>query len=305
MEPSRAAQSQVPDPGAAPIGTPPADPWRAVLRELGGEGPEPGPSRGWSIAPRRALVAIVAVLALAALAWTWLGRPQPDMADSPAAVAPSTAPPSAIAPAPELVQQGTALATDPIEAPNPVSAPEPVFAPNPVSAPNSVSAPEPDSALASAPASAAVGQTVVVHVAGQVRSPGLVRLAPGARVADAISAAGGVTRPRAMDFVNLARPVVDGEQIFVGPGTSQAAPAGPVESLGNRLTPVDQVAQVVDLNTATVEALDGLPGIGPVLAGRIVQWRTNNGRFTSVEELGEVSGIGDAVLARLRPLVRV
>lgn len=140
---------------------------------------------------------------------------------------------------------------------------------------------------------------VIVHVAGQVARPGLVRLPGGSRVADAVEAAGGVTRPRAAESVNLARLVVDGEQIYVGgSGGAEGLPAA--TGAGAVAT-----ASPLDLNTATVEQFDALPGVGPVIAGRIVEWRTLHGRFRSVEELAEVSGIGDAILANLRPLVRV
>jgi competence protein ComEA len=144
---------------------------------------------------------------------------------------------------------------------------------------------------------------VVVHVTGFVRRPGLVTLAAGARVADAVAAAGGVTKPRAADTVNLARPVVDGEQIAVGaPGarvSGSTAPAPPPTSGGQ------PAATPIDLNTATVEALDALPGLGPVLSARIVEWRAAHGLFRSVDELGEVVGIGPALMERLRPHVRV
>lgn len=144
---------------------------------------------------------------------------------------------------------------------------------------------------------------VVVHVAGQVRRPGLIRLPAGSRVADAIEQAGGFTRARAATSINLARVLVDGEQILVSdrPGAAGAPPASaPVGSTG-----AGDAGAVIDLNTATEAVLDGLPGVGPVLAGRIVAWRQEHGAFRSVDELGEVSGIGDATLARLRPLVRV
>jgi competence protein ComEA len=136
--------------------------------------------------------------------------------------------------------------------------------------------------------------TVYVHVAGQVRHPGLVRLTPGARVADALAQAGGTTRRADLAAVNLARAVVDGEQVFVpSPGESPPAASGPATSTGP-----------LNLNTADETALDALPGVGPVIAARIVEWRTKNGNFTTVEELTEVPGIGEATLEKLRPLVR-
>lgn len=143
---------------------------------------------------------------------------------------------------------------------------------------------------------------IVVHVTGLVRRPGLVRLPAGARVADAIDEAGGITRRRAEGSVNLARVLTDGEQIVVteaAPQTS-AGPAPPSVGSGGTAG-----AAPLDLNAATLEQLDGLPGVGPVLAGRILQWRSTHGRFRSVDELGEVSGIGEAILGQLRPLVRV
>jgi competence protein ComEA len=144
---------------------------------------------------------------------------------------------------------------------------------------------------------------VVVHVAGLVKHPGLVRLPAGSRIADAIEEAGGVTRRRAADSVNLARVLVDGEQIMVSdaPSSALVSPTGSSASAGGGPGTVT----VIDLNTATVEMLDALPGVGPVLAGRILAWRTTHGRFRSIDELGEVSGIGDAILTQLRPLVRV
>ncbi|GAB2698243.1 helix-hairpin-helix domain-containing protein [Thalassiella azotivora] len=150
---------------------------------------------------------------------------------------------------------------------------------------------------------------VVVHVTGQVVSPGLVRLPTGARVHDAVQQAGGATPEADLTAVNLARPLVDGEQVLVPrpgegvpPGaTTGHAPGGASPSTG----PPGAETGPVDLNTATVGDLDALPGIGPVLAERIVTWREENGRFTAVDELAEVSGIGPKVLERLRPLVTV
>lgn len=128
---------------------------------------------------------------------------------------------------------------------------------------------------------------VVVHVAGAVSKPGLIRLPAGARVADAIEAAGGPRGRKALDSVNLARPVVDGEQILVGAAAPGDSAAG------------------LSLNAASAADLEDLPGIGPVLAQRIVAWRNSNGPFRSVDELSEVSGIGDALMAQLRSEVRV
>lgn len=145
------------------------------------------------------------------------------------------------------------------------------------------------------PATPSPAAVVVVHVVGRVARPGLVTLPAGSRVADAIAAAGGVTRPRAADSVNLARVLADGEQIAVG---ADAVAAASTPTTG-------AVAPIVDLNTADLAALDSLPGVGPVLAGRILAWRQAHGPFRSVDELGEVSGIGDAILGQLRPLVRV
>ncbi|MBM6404651.1 helix-hairpin-helix domain-containing protein [Phycicoccus sp. CSK15P-2] len=143
---------------------------------------------------------------------------------------------------------------------------------------------------------------VVVHVVGQVARPGVLHLPVGARVADAVEAAGGATRSADLAAVNLARPLVDGEQVRVPkPGeVVAAAPGGDAPAGGGAATPG---GGLVPLNTADLTALDALPGIGPVLAQRIVDWRTEHGRFTTVDELAEVSGIGEKLLSRLRPLV--
>jgi competence protein ComEA len=152
------------------------------------------------------------------------------------------------------------------------------------------------------------GAQVVVHVVGQVRRAGVVRLPAGSRVQDALAAAGGPRTAADLTAVNLARQLVDGEQVVVPkPGQVVALPSSPAPgSTGPGSGGGAAGGGVpVDLNTASAEQLDALPGVGPVLAGRILDWRAQHGRFSSVDELGEVSGIGEKVLANLRPMVRV
>ena len=144
------------------------------------------------------------------------------------------------------------------------------------------------------------GAGVYVHVAGAVRAAGLYRLEVGDRVADAIARAGGFAEDAARDGVNLAREVTDGEQIVVPVVGAEPATAGPGATVGG-----GAASGPLDLNTATREQLDALPRIGPALADRILAWREQNGRFTSVDDLGSVPGIGDKMLASLRDLVRV
>ena len=154
-------------------------------------------------------------------------------------------------------------------------------------------------------------EAVVVSVVGLVRQPGLVTLAPTARIADALAAAGGSLAGADMVGLNLARRVADGEQVVVGIAT----PAGRPASLNSSLGPGSPAAPPVvttaapagplDLNAATTDQLDALPGVGPVTAAAIVAWRQGNGGFTNVDQLSEVDGIGPARLEKLRPLVRV
>jgi competence protein ComEA len=138
---------------------------------------------------------------------------------------------------------------------------------------------------------------IIVDVGGRVHRPGLVTLSPGARVADALDAAGGPLRPRDVATVDLAAHVNDGELILIGVHGAPAPGAGGGAAGGD--------GGPLDLNSATAEQLDELPGIGPVLAERIVAWRSDNGNFQSVEQLDEVSGIGPSLLADLTDLVRV
>lgn len=156
-----------------------------------------------------------------------------------------------------------------------------------------------------AAASASPTKAVVVDVAGKVRRPGVVRLPFGSRVADALRAAGGVQPGTDVGLLNLARPLADGEQVVVGiaavgGGAGGAGPSG--TGAGSAAT--GPAGGPVDLNVATVADLDGLPGVGPVLAQRIVEWRGEHGPFTSVDQLREVSGIGDRKFDDLKSRVR-
>lgn len=145
---------------------------------------------------------------------------------------------------------------------------------------------------------------LVVDVAGKVRRPGIVELPSGSRVVDAIEAAGGLRGRPDTTALNLARKLVDGEQVLVGVRAA-SVPAAPGGS-GTASTPgaaAGTPGAVVDLNTATLEQLDTLPGVGPVTAQAILSWREEHGRFTTVDDLLDVKGIGEATLAELRDLV--
>lgn len=146
----------------------------------------------------------------------------------------------------------------------------------------------------------------VVSVVGAVTRPGLVRLEPGARVADALEAAGGAADGADLIGLNLARRVADGDQIVVGIVPPEPVPqaSGIIGAQGAESGPAN-AGGLLDLNIADESALDALPGVGPVTAAAIVAWRETNGPFSAVEQLGEVDGIGPARLARLRELVTV
>ncbi|MDT7695374.1 MAG: competence protein ComEA, partial [Pseudonocardiales bacterium] len=151
------------------------------------------------------------------------------------------------------------------------------------------------------------GQPLVVSVAGKVRRPGLVQLPEGARVADALAKAGGPVRGTDLTSLNLARRVADGEQILVG----VAPPAGSPDALapggaaGGPAAGAPASGGKVDLNRATAEQLDTLPGVGPVTAQRILDWRTRHGRFSSIDQLREIEGIGERRFSQLRDQVTI
>lgn len=163
--------------------------------------------------------------------------------------------------------------------------------------------PSPPAAAASGtaapgPGAAGPGDDLVVDVAGKVRRPGIVELPPGSRVVDALEAAGGPRAGVALTSLNLARPLVDGEQVLVGVTAPQPVGAAAAPGTGT-------AGPLVNLNTADLTTLETLPGVGPVTAQAIVDWRTEHGGFTAVEELLEVDGIGDATLADLAPHVTI
>lgn len=170
--------------------------------------------------------------------------------------------------------------------------------------PQEISAPPAAAAGPSASTSpllvAATGSTgsrteVVIDVAGKVRRPGVATLPAGSRVIDALKHAGGARRGVDLSGLNLARLLVDGEQILVG------SPSAPGHAAGSVSAPA--TGTLVNLNTASSEELDGLPGVGPVTASKILDWRTEHGAFSSVDELLDVDGIGAKTLAELAPHV--
>jgi competence protein ComEA len=138
-----------------------------------------------------------------------------------------------------------------------------------------------------------VKQTILVHVAGKVKKPDVYPLLQGSRVADAIKAAGGAKKGVDLSDINLARILIDGEQIYVG-----------YVAAVNRSTPKNSVKKysgIVNINRATKAEFDSLVGIGPVIAGKIVTYRNQNGSFMAIEDLLKVSGIGAKTLERIRP----
>lgn len=146
------------------------------------------------------------------------------------------------------------------------------------------------------------GSPLLVHVIGQVGQPGVYELEAGSRVSDAIEAAGGATEAAVLSSVNLARRLADGEQLAVpdANGLPAAASTGAVPGAA-----ASGSTAIVDLNSADAAALDTLPGVGPALAQRILDWRSANGGFASVEQLLDISGIGEKTFERLREQVSV
>ena len=154
---------------------------------------------------------------------------------------------------------------------------------------------EPERAIVAAPVAAAPAPRLVVHVVGAVRRPGLYRLERGRRVADAVELAGGATGKADLALINLAAAVADGQQIVV---PARASPGSPASGAAGA-TPSGPLS----LSAASIEQLDALPGVGPVTAQKIVDYRERHGAFSSVRELDAIPGIGPARLAQLEGLV--
>lgn len=151
------------------------------------------------------------------------------------------------------------------------------------------------------PGSGPSGGTVTVDVTGKVRRPGIAVLDAGARVIDALKAAGGARPGVDLTSLNLARLLVDGEQIVVG---VTVAPMGPAAAT-DPTSPGTSAGPLVNINTADQALLETLPEVGPVTAEAIIAWRTEHGAFTAIDELLEVDGIGDATLATITPHITV
>ncbi|MFI7482319.1 helix-hairpin-helix domain-containing protein [Kocuria sp. M1R5S2] len=264
----------------------------ALLAEAGGDAaagpsvstddPDPGPAHRWEVAARTRVpvpLLLLAAAGLAVLAWSLLGAggdPVPDGTGRPV-----LADVSADDEAPDGPE------------PSPAGGPEDPLA-------------TPGGGVAASPSP---GPRLAVHVTGEVARPGVVQVDRGARVVDAVEAAGGLTEHAATAAVNLAAPVADGQQVLVP--DARAAPAhGPLpEGTGAAPPPGAPAAGApagpVNLNTASAQELETLPRIGPVLAGRIVAFREQQGGFAVVEELDAVPGIGPTLMEALLPLVTV
>ncbi len=179
-------------------------------------------------------------------------------------------------------------------APEPIGVPVAQVSPGPAPSPAPSTGSRPGAA-AGTRAPNAPGGAVVVDVAGKVRRPGVATLPAGSRVVDALKRAGGAREGVDLSTLNLARVLVDGEQILVG--------VPPVGGAAATTAPAPGSGPLVNLNTSTLDQLDALPGVGPVTAQKILDWRTEHGAFTALDELLEVDGIGAKTFEEIAPHV--
>lgn len=146
---------------------------------------------------------------------------------------------------------------------------------------------------------------LIVDVTGEVIHPGVYELTANSRVIDAVKAAGGVTKKADLTLINLARLVKDGEQIYIESKEVSSSPSYRNSQSSRAKRKLDTASGPMNINRATARELEALPGIGPVLANRIVQFRSTNGSFLSIDDLAKVPGIGSSKLAKFREMVRV
>jgi competence protein ComEA len=226
------------------------------------------------VARQRLAICLLAVLALAAAGALWYAA-QPRAADPPPVAAAAGAPGSAVLPRADASGSGGAAGAG-----------------------------LPGSGPSTGPAAGPGAATIAVDVVGRVRRPGLVHLPAGSRVVDAVDAAGGVAPGAQLDAVNLARKLVDGEQIRIPRQGEPLAAQATDPGTGSGGAGSAQPGAPLDLNTATAEQLDGLPGVGEVTANQIIAYRDAH-PFTSVDDLRQVPGIGDRRFELLKDLVTV
>jgi competence protein ComEA len=246
------------------------------------------------------VVALMVLGGLAATAW-WVSRTdggeslvQPVAPVAPVAVGASTAgaavPPGGVSDAPSGAQTG-----GPAGASSGTASALITLAPTPSGA-------APSGRAGPAPPEPFEPGRIVVDVAGKVRRPGIATLPVGSRVVDALEAAGGARRGARLGTLNLARVLADGEQVVVGvPAPAGVAASAAANGSSSSTQGSGAVTALVNINTATQAELEALPDVGPVTAQAIIDFRAENGTFTAVEELLEVSGIGDATLAKIAP----